>query len=217
MTPSDFVSLLREKKLLLPPISGYTDFPYRTILAQFHPPFLITEMAHARAIVEGNQKTREILRKAEGKHYHGVQLFGNDPLTLAQAAVLVEKQGRVREFGSTHLSRSARYETTCYSQAPVPPLPSARALGALSQSRSQEWALWRLDMVYAERQAVPPALRPPQGPGHTGATALPDPFSNRLPALQPLADGGRAGPIAAAVADVVEEVVRHRHAHRPTA
>jgi len=93
MTPSQFVSLLRKKKLLLPPISGYTDYPYRSILAHFSPPFMITEMAHARAVTERNTKTMEILTKVEGRHKHGVQLFGSDPVVMAEAATVVEELG----------------------------------------------------------------------------------------------------------------------------
>src|ERR1017187_8303125 len=47
-------------------------------------------------------------------------------------------------------------------------------------------------MVYAGRQAVPAPLRPPQGPGHTGATALTRTLRRRLPEVWPHAGGGRA-------------------------
>jgi nifR3 family TIM-barrel protein len=93
MTPARFVALLREKKLLLPPISGYTDYPYRTILSHFAPPFLTTEMVNARALIDGNKKTKQILKKAPGNQYNGVQLFGSDPLILAEAARMVEEVG----------------------------------------------------------------------------------------------------------------------------
>jgi len=46
--------------------------------------------------------------------------------------VLVEIHGRLPEFSSSHLSRSASYETTRQSQTPVPPLPILRALGTMS-------------------------------------------------------------------------------------
>ena len=107
--------------------------------------------------------------------------------------VLVAKQGRMGEFGSTHLSRSALYETTCQNQASVPPLSAARAVGTLSKSHAQEWALRGLDLVFSWRKAGPAALRPPQGPGHTGPTALPRPPQHLLQKVQPLADAGRTG------------------------
>jgi len=99
----------------------------------------------------------------------------------------------MREFGSTHLWRSALYETTCQNQASVPPLSAARAVGTLSKSHAQEWALRGLDLVFPSRKAGPAALRPPQGPGHTGPTALPRPPQHLLQKVQPLADAGRTG------------------------
>lgn len=93
MEHSLFVKILREKRLLLPPISGYTDYPFRVILARFKPPFMMTEMANARAVVQGNKKTGQILRIAEGSHYHGVQLVGGDPVYMTKAARIVADLG----------------------------------------------------------------------------------------------------------------------------
>jgi tRNA-dihydrouridine synthase B len=93
MKSSLFVKTLKEKKLLLPPLSGYTDYPYRVILSGFHPPFLITEMANARAIVQGNWRTSQILQIASGKQYNGVQLVGSIPEYMGKAAEIVEGLG----------------------------------------------------------------------------------------------------------------------------
>jgi tRNA-dihydrouridine synthase B len=93
MKSSLFVKILQEKKLLLPPLSGYTDYPFRVILARFTPPFIITEMANARAIVQRNRRTMQILKIAEGNHYNGVQLVGNIPDYMAKAAKIVEQLG----------------------------------------------------------------------------------------------------------------------------
>ncbi|HVQ01372.1 MAG TPA: tRNA-dihydrouridine synthase [Candidatus Thermoplasmatota archaeon] len=93
MTLSFFLKTLKQKRLILPPLSGYTDYPYRTILARFHPPFLITEMANARAVVSNNRRTKEILRIADGPHQNGVQLIGGDPVSMKKAAVIVQDLG----------------------------------------------------------------------------------------------------------------------------
>ena len=93
MKPSLFIKILTEKKLLLPPLSGYTDYPYRQILARFHPPFITTEMANARAVVSNNRRTQEILRIAEGIHQNGVQLVGSDPVYMKKAAMIVQDLG----------------------------------------------------------------------------------------------------------------------------
>jgi tRNA-dihydrouridine synthase B len=93
MKPSLFVKILKEKKLLLPPLSGYTDYPYRAILARFNPPFLIAEMANARAIVQKNRRTMQILRIVEGDQYNGVQLVGSIPDYMRSAAGIVQDLG----------------------------------------------------------------------------------------------------------------------------
>jgi tRNA-dihydrouridine synthase B len=93
MKSSLFVKILKEKKLLLPPLSGYTDYPYRVILARFNPPFLITEMANARAIVQKNRRTMQILRMVEGDQHNGVQLVGSIPDYMRRAAGIVQDLG----------------------------------------------------------------------------------------------------------------------------
>lgn len=93
MNSSLFIKTLREKKLLLPPLSGYTDYPYRVLLSDFNPPFIMTEMANARAVVQKNWRTNEILKIAKGKHYNGVQLVGSDVEYMRKAAKIVEELG----------------------------------------------------------------------------------------------------------------------------
>jgi len=93
MKSSVFKKILCEKKLLLPPLSGYTDYPFRVILARFKPPFIITEMANARAIVQKNRRTMQILKIAEGNHYNGVQLVGSIPEYMRKAAEIVQDLG----------------------------------------------------------------------------------------------------------------------------
>jgi len=93
MKKSLFTKILREKKLMLPPLSGYTDYPYRQILAKFKPPFITTEMVNARAVVEGNQRTIQMLRLVTGSHLNGAQLLGKDPNIMAKAAKTIEDIG----------------------------------------------------------------------------------------------------------------------------
>ena len=93
MNSSKFVKHLKKNKFILPPLSGYTDYPYRCILAKFSPPFIITEMVSAQAVIHKNPRTIEILKKVQGSHYNGVQLFGSDPKVMGKAAEIVESMG----------------------------------------------------------------------------------------------------------------------------
>ena len=85
-----FIKRLRETKLMLPPLTGFTDYPYRTILADFDPPFLTTEMINARALLQQNQRTLQMIQRVFGSHIQGVQLLGNDPTSMAKAAKIIE-------------------------------------------------------------------------------------------------------------------------------
>ncbi|HIH89611.1 TPA: tRNA dihydrouridine synthase DusB, partial [Candidatus Bathyarchaeota archaeon] len=88
-----FAGRIREAGLLLPPLADYTDYPYRRVMADFDPPFLVTEMVSASAIVHGGSKTKQMLERVEGARCEGVQLVGFDPEHMAGAAKVVEGLG----------------------------------------------------------------------------------------------------------------------------
>jgi tRNA-dihydrouridine synthase B len=93
MTSEEFVKRLREEKLVLPPLAGYTDYPYRRILAEFDAPFICTEMVSCDAVVRGNPRTQKMLMMSEGDHLNGAQLFGEAPDMMAAAAETIEYLG----------------------------------------------------------------------------------------------------------------------------
>ena len=77
--------------LFLGPMAGVTDWAFRTVCAQLGAGVTVTEMVSSRALVYQDKKSQALLRKNEGS-ICGVQIFGNDPTIMAQAAVLaVEK------------------------------------------------------------------------------------------------------------------------------
>ncbi len=90
---SGFIKRLKGAKLLLPPLAGYTDYPYRRILSKFDPPFLCTEMINPVAFVRENQRTMEMVKIVKGNHLNGVQLVGNDERSMQKAATMVETMG----------------------------------------------------------------------------------------------------------------------------
>ncbi len=93
MSSRDLVKRLREEKLLLPPLAGYTDYPFRRILSEFNAPFLCTEMVSSEAVLRYSPKTLKMLEKPQGRHLHGAQLFGDNPVSMAQAASILEEMG----------------------------------------------------------------------------------------------------------------------------
>lgn len=88
-----FIEKIEESRLLLPPLADYTDYVYRTILAEFNPPFICTEMVSPEALLRDNPKTIDMLKMVNGKHLNGVQLVGADPSSMGKAAVILEEMG----------------------------------------------------------------------------------------------------------------------------
>lgn len=93
MGDSEFVKRLLKRKLMLPPLAGYTDRPYRSVLAAFNPPFICTEMISPFAIIHRNLQVFKLLEKVEGSHLSGVQLIGSDTKAIAEAAKIIELLG----------------------------------------------------------------------------------------------------------------------------
>ena len=90
MRGNRFLIRLSESKLMLPPLAGYTDPPYRAILARYDPPFIVTEMINATAVVHGGSKTMKMMEKTNGACLNGVQLIGCEPSIMGEAAAVVE-------------------------------------------------------------------------------------------------------------------------------
>ena len=74
-------------QLWLAPMAGVTDYAYRTICAGLGAEITVTEMVSSRALVYQDKKSRTLLRKNAGSAC-GVQIFGNDPAIMAEAAGL---------------------------------------------------------------------------------------------------------------------------------
>lgn len=79
-----------ETPILVAPMAGVTDYPYRRILRDMGAELLYTEMVSAKGLVYGNQKTEELI-DLDKKGYNGVQIFGSDPEIISKAAYIVER------------------------------------------------------------------------------------------------------------------------------
>ena len=80
-------------KVLLAPMSGVTDFPFRKLVKKFGAPMVISEMIASRAMII---KTRDSLKKCQKDQTQfpmAVQLAGCDPQVMAEAAKLNEELG----------------------------------------------------------------------------------------------------------------------------
>ena len=81
-----------KNNILLAPMSGVTDFPYREIVKKFKPGLVFSEMIASRALIEKNLKTLKMIKKASNEFY-AIQIAGCDPTVMGEAAKICEDAG----------------------------------------------------------------------------------------------------------------------------
>lgn len=79
--------------LALAPMAGITDLPFRLICRRLGCGMTVSEMVSAKGLLYKNVKTTEMLRIDDGERPTAIQLFGNVPAELAEAARMVEASG----------------------------------------------------------------------------------------------------------------------------
>lgn len=79
--------------LLLAPMAGITDLPFRVICRELGCGMTVSEMVSAKGLLYKNIKTFDMLRIDPGERPTAIQLFGSVPHELAEAAVTVAKNG----------------------------------------------------------------------------------------------------------------------------
>lgn len=78
-----------ENNLVLAPMAGVTDQPFRKLCREQGCGLLCTEMVSAKAVYYNNRNTRELLQIGREEHPIAVQLFGSDPKIVSEMAVQV--------------------------------------------------------------------------------------------------------------------------------
>ncbi len=77
--------------IILAPMAGITDMPFRALCREQGATFSYTEMISAKALYYKNKNTLPLLQVAKGERPIAVQLFGNEPELLAQEALKLEE------------------------------------------------------------------------------------------------------------------------------
>lgn len=67
-----------ENNIILAPMAGITDLPFRIICKKYGVGLVCTEMASAKAIYYGDEKTKQLLDITEEKRPVSAQIFGSD-------------------------------------------------------------------------------------------------------------------------------------------
>lgn len=80
-------------KLILAPMAGVTDLPFRLLCKEQGCDILYTEMVSAKAIYYKNRNTEPLMQFTEREHPIGLQLFGSEPQLMAEMAAKVQERG----------------------------------------------------------------------------------------------------------------------------
>lgn len=84
-------SVKLDNQLILAPMAGVTDLPYRLLCKEQGCGLVYTEMVSAKAILYHNKNTNSLLEVAEGEGPVAVQLFGSDPDIMAEIAARIQE------------------------------------------------------------------------------------------------------------------------------
>ncbi len=77
--------------LFLAPMAGVTDIPFRKMCKKYGAEGLVTEMISSRALCYKDEKTSALAKIEPDEHPCLLQIFGNQPEIMAEAAVLALK------------------------------------------------------------------------------------------------------------------------------
>ena len=84
-------SLQLDSRLILAPLAGYTDLPFRLLCRQFGAGLCYTEMISCHGLVYQKDKTLRLARTVQDERPVALQLFGADPAMMGQAAAIVSE------------------------------------------------------------------------------------------------------------------------------
>lgn len=85
--------LILENPLILAPMAGITQLPFRRLAKEAGCALVVTEMVSANGLVHGSKKTAELLAMHPDERPVSAQIFGTDPDIMREAAQMVEGRG----------------------------------------------------------------------------------------------------------------------------
>ena len=79
-------------RLVLGPMAGVTDLPFRVICRECGADLIYTEMVSAKGIMYNNKNTEALLEVKESERPVALQLFGEDPVIMSEQAKRLEER-----------------------------------------------------------------------------------------------------------------------------
>ena len=80
-----------ENQVVLAPMAGISNTSYRRIIKEMGAGLIFAEMVSDKAILYGNEKTKELLKMTEEERPIAQQIFGSDVDSFVKAAKIIEK------------------------------------------------------------------------------------------------------------------------------
>ena len=85
-------NVVLDNNLILAPMAGVTDLPFRLLCKEQGAGLVCTEMVSAKAILYRNKNTEALLEMHPGEMPVSLQLFGSDPKIMAEMARQIEER-----------------------------------------------------------------------------------------------------------------------------
>src|SRR6187399_939784 len=81
--------------VVLAPMAGVTNYPFRSVCKQFGAGLYVSEMINARPLVDGRDKTAKLADFGPEESPRSLQLYGTDPHYIAEAVKRLVGEGRI--------------------------------------------------------------------------------------------------------------------------
>jgi nifR3 family TIM-barrel protein len=81
--------------VVLAPMAGVTNYPFRSVCKQFGAGLYVSEMINARPLVDGRDKTLKLADFGPGESPRSLQLYGTDPYYVSEAVKRLIDEGRI--------------------------------------------------------------------------------------------------------------------------
>lgn len=93
LKPINIGSITIEDPVLLCPMAGVTDLPFRRLVKSFGAGLVTSEMIASQAMIRDHERTHKMAAAESDEYLMSVQLAGCDPDMMAQAAKMNEDKG----------------------------------------------------------------------------------------------------------------------------
>jgi len=87
-----YAEMLKQPRAVLAPMAGYTDAPFRRLALEHGAAWTVSEMLLARGFLAGERQSTELGAPYPGEPNLVLQLFGDDPQVLQDAAAKAERE-----------------------------------------------------------------------------------------------------------------------------